>query len=339
VHKLPTKKPVNLISFDQIHPEQVQWLWRGRVPLGKITILQGDPGIGKSGIALDLASRVSRKQSMPDGTDSDLECAADVLLLSAEDGPADTIRPRLDAREADQQRITIPGENRHFSIPSDASVIHEALQQRGAKLCVIDPLSAFFDATINSWSNQHVRRALTPLADVARQTGAAILVVEHLNKRSGIAAVHRGNGSIGINGAARSVLLACKHPQEPETFVLSNVKNNLCASPLSLSYRTATAENGAMKLEWLGNCPYDADELVTAAFEATSSRKLSAAMDWLRVRLANASALSKVVEKEAAEIGISPRTLARARKQLGIISQPSGLQGEWVMSLPVKSSF
>src|SRR5208283_4537379 len=95
--ELSPQKLVKLISLDQIHPENVRWLWSGRVPLGKITILQGDPGLGKSGIALDIASRTSTKQPMPDGSLSDLKQPADVLLLSAEDGPADTIRPRLDA--------------------------------------------------------------------------------------------------------------------------------------------------------------------------------------------------------------------------------------------------
>ena len=331
---LPTKIAVPLISLDRIKPEHVQWLWPGRVPLGKITILQGDPGIGKSTIALDIASRVSTKQPMPDGSLSDSENAADVLLLSAEDGPADTIRPRLDALGADQRRVTIPGENRHLQIPSELSLIQDALQRLDAKLCVIDPLAAFLDTSINSWNNQHVRRALAPLAGVAQQTGAAILIVDHLNKREGIPAVHRGSGSIGFNAAARSVLMASKHPEEPETFVLSNVKCNLCAPPISLAYRMADANNGVLKLEWLGECPFDADELVTAAFKATSNRKLQAAVDWLRVRLASASALSKVVEKEALEMGFSARTLARARKQLGVISQPSGLQGEWVISLP-----
>jgi hypothetical protein len=258
------------------------------------------------------------------------------LLLSAEDGPADTIRPRLDALGADQQRITIPAGYRYFLIPSELSLIHDALRQRNAKLCVIDPLASFLEATINSWNNQHVRGALTPLADIAQQTSAAILIVDHLNKRNGIPAVHRGSGSIAFKAAARSVLMACKHPQEPETFVLSSVKCNLCAPLLSLAYHTVLADNGALKLEWLGECPYDADELVTAAFEAVGSRKLAQAVEWLRVRLASSPALSKVVEREAAEMGFSPRTFARARKELRVISQPSGLQGEWVISLPLK---
>ena len=331
-------KPVALISLDKIQPEHVQWLWPDRIPLGKITILQGDPGIGKSTVSLDIAARVSRNLAMPDGSRSDLEHAADVLLLSAEDDPADTIRPRLDSLEADQQRISIPRDNRHFLIPSEASLIQDALRQNDAKLCVIDPLAAFLDGSVNSWNNQHVRRALTPLADIAQQTGATILIIDHLNKRSGIPAVHRGSGSIGFDATARSVLLACKHPQEPETFVLSSIKANLCASPPSLSYRTVQADNGALRLEWLGECPYDADELVTVAFEPAGSRKLANCVEWLRARLASASALSRVVEKDAGELGFSPRTLARARKQLGVISQPSGLQGEWVISLPLKAS-
>lgn len=329
---------MKLISLDQIQPEDVQWLWPGRVPLGKITILQGDPGLGKSTIALDLASRITTAREMPDGTTSDLGEPADVLLLSAEDGVADTIRPRLDAMGTQQTRITIPADHRHFLVPSDASLILEAIQQRNAKLCVIDPLAAFLDATINSWNNQHVRRALTPLAQIASQTGAAILIVDHLNKRSGIPAIHRGSGSIGFNAAARSVLLVCKNPQEPETFVLSSVKNNLSAPSPSLSYRTVQAENKSVKLEWLGECPYEADELAAAAFEPVGSRKLQAARDFLLVRLGTGSALSKMVEKEAAEKGISARTLARARKDLGVVSQPCGLQGEWAISLPVRAS-
>ena len=168
------KSSVRLVSLDTITPENVKWLWPGRVPLGKITILQGDPGLGKSTLALDVASRVSRKLPMPDDSLSDLHEAANVLLLSAEDGVADTIRPRLDALEADQQRISIPGDHRHLLIPTDADLIREAVRTLNAKLLIIDPLTAFLDGTINSWSNQHVRRALMPLAAIADESGVAI---------------------------------------------------------------------------------------------------------------------------------------------------------------------
>ena len=210
---------------------------------------------------------------MPDGAVSALNEAAAVFLMSAEDGLADTIRPRLDALGAEQQLVSVP-QNRHFLIPRDADLIGDSAKQIDAKLVILDPLAAFLDGSINSWNNQHVRRALAPLAQVADQTGAAILVLDHLNKRSGIAAIQRGSGSIAFNAAARSVLLVCKHPQEPENFVLANVKSNLGAPAVSLAYRTVEAENKAVKLEWLGECPYTADELVTAAFEPTNGRKV-----------------------------------------------------------------
>jgi len=330
------KKPViPLISLDQVKPEQVQWLWPGRIPLGKITILQGDPGLGKSTLALDIASRISRNLPMPDDSVSALTEPAAVFLMSAEDGLADTIRPRLDAVDADQQRISVP-KDQHFLVPRDADRIRDSVHQTNAKLVILDPLAAFLDGSINSWNNQHVRRALAPLAQVAEQTGAAILVLDHLNKRSGIAAIQRGSGSIAFNAAARCVLLACKHPQEPETFVLASVKSNLGLPSTSLSYRTVEADNKAVKLEWRGECPYSADDLVTAAFEPTNGKKLRNAMDFLRERLSSCSALSNVVEAEAQERGISARTLARAKKELGVQSQPIGKQGQWALSLPLK---
>ena len=329
------REAVPLISLDQIQPEQVRWLWPGRIPLGKVTILQGDPGLGKSTLALDLAARMSRNLPMPDLAISGLEKPASIFLMSAEDGLADTLRPRLDALGADQQKISVPKE-RHYLVPRDADLIRDAIVQTDAKLVILDPLAGFLDGSVNSWSNQHVRRALAPLAQVAEHTGAAVLVLDHLNKRSGIAAIQRGSGSIAFNAAARSVLLVSKHPQEPEMFVLAGVKSNLGPPPVSLAYQTIEAENKAVKLEWRGECPYTADDLVAAAFEPVNSRKLQVAIDFLRGRLSGRSVLSKVVEREAVERGISPRTLARAKKELGIRSCPVGLQGEWMLSLPTE---
>ena len=132
------------------------------------------------------------------------------------------------------------------------------------------------------------------------------------------------------------MLLVCKHPQEPETFVLAGVKSNLGPPPQSLCYRTVEADNKAVRLEWQGECPYTADDLVAAAFEPVNNRKLQVAIDFLRERLAASSVLSKVVEREAEMQGIAPRTLSRARREIGVQSSPVGLQGEWALSLPLK---
>jgi hypothetical protein len=330
---LANRRLVSLISLNEVQPEQVKWLWASRIPFGKITILQGDPGLGKSTLALDLAARISKNLPLPDQSTAALQEPASVLLMSAEDGLADTIRPRLDAAGADQELISAPKE--HYCIPRDVPMIHDAIVQTHAKLVIIDPFAAYLDGSINSWNNQHVRRALTPLSVVAEETGAAILILDHLNKKIGTAAIQRGSGSIAFNAAARSVLIVCKHPQEAETFVLAGVKSNLGPPPPSLAYRTVEAENKAVKLEWHGECPYSADDLVTASIEPGNTRKLELARQFLCETLSNGSVLSKVVERQALEQGISPRTLARAKKELKIQSLPVGVRGEWFLSLPM----
>lgn len=329
------KSAVRLISIDQIAPESVKWLWPRRIPLGKITILQGDPGLGKSTLALDVASRATRNLPMPDESVSDLDEPASVLLLSAEDGPADTIRPRLDATEAEQTRIHIPQGEQQYLIPRDMPALREAVLSLGAKLIVIDPLPSFLDGTLNTWNNHHVRRALSPLAKIAEDTGAAFLVVDHLNKRGGVSAMQRGGGSIGFNAVARSVLIVGKNPHAAGTMCLASVKSNLGPPPASLGYRTTEAFNGASKLEWLGECSCDADELVASPSQPQSSGKLEVAKQFLLNRLAETSVLSRVLESEAQSNGISVTTLGRAKRELRVISRPIGKAGEWTLSLPV----
>jgi hypothetical protein len=323
--------------MDKVQAEAVKWLWPGRIPLGKITILQGDPGLGKSTITLDIAARLTRGNSMPDGSPSDLPEPSNVLLLSAEDGVADTLRPRLDALGADQARISVPwDEHEHLSIPSDTGLIGRAIEQVGARLIVIDPLAAFLDANINSWSNQQVRRALGPLKGLAERHSTAVLCVDHLNKRSGIAAVHRGNGSMGFSAAARSVLMAGKRPNEDGEFVLAGVKTNLAARPASLAYRTVQAANGSVCIEWLGECAVTADELGGVSPDIASLSKAKEAEDFILARIGSASVLARVLEKECLANGISQRTYKRARKSLGVVAKPAGFSGEWILSLPTR---
>jgi hypothetical protein len=325
---------VDLISFDKIQHEQVSWLWRGRIPLGKITILQGDPGLGKSTLALDLAARVTRNAEMPDGTASDLKAPAGAVLMTAEDGLADTIRPRLDAAGADLARVVTFGPDEHILIPRDVGRLNEAIQRAQAKLVVVDPLAAFLDGSVNSWVNQDVRRALHPLKRIAESSGAAVLVVDHLSKASGRAAIYRGNGSIAFNGAARSVLLVGEHPEDHEKRVLARVKGNLCQDPGSLLYRMEQASNGTVRVEWLGNCELSANDL-GEDLQAERTSLVTACVEWLRKRLPpGAAVLEKVVEAEALGNGYAKRTFQRARRVAGVISTKSG--NFWTLSLPVR---
>jgi hypothetical protein len=324
---------VDLISFDQIQPEQVNWLWAGRIPVGKITILQGDPGLGKSTLALDLAARVTRKGMMPDGSAMGLSEAAGVVVMTAEDGLADTIQPRLEAADADLERVVTFGPNEQVLIPHDVRRLELAIEQSQSRLVVIDPLAAFLDPTVNGWVNQDVRRALHPLKQIAERTGAAILVLDHLSKAQGRAAIYRGNGSVAFNAAARSVLLVGKHPADSNLRVVARVKGNLCADPGSLAYSMEAANNGSVRIRWVGICELTADDLGEDRPQERESQ-VSACAEWLQERLPSGNAaLEKVVEEEALAKGYSKRTFQRARRVGGVISRKSG--DFWMLSLPL----
>src|SRR5215207_5203867 len=239
----PDQRPVTAggvgILLSDVEPEQVDWLWPGRIPKGKLTVLDGDPGLGKSAATLDLAARVSAGLNLPDDTPCE---AAGAVICSAEDGLADTIRPRLDAAGGDPSRVlslaTVTDEEgleRPISIPEDIPIIENAIGRVGAVLVIIDPLMAFFGADIDSYKDQNVRRALAALASLGERTGAAIVIVRHLNKSGGKTPIYRGGGSIGIIGAARSGMMVGEDPDDENRRVLAPAKSNLAAPAPSLS--------------------------------------------------------------------------------------------------------
>lgn len=213
----PSPRPRVLCVAD-VAAERVQWLWDGWIARGKLAVIDGDPGKGKSTLTTDLAARISTGTPLPGGTRT---VPAAVVLLSAEDGVGDTIRPRLEAAGADTTRVFVfdsvldaEGTPRPPSIPGDIPYVEALVTEKGAVLVVIDPLMAFLGAGVDAHRDQDVRRALHSLAAVAERTGAAIVIVRHLNKSGGPQAIYRGGGSIGIIGAARSGLLVASDPDD-----------------------------------------------------------------------------------------------------------------------------
>lgn len=334
----PSAKISRIVRLSDVRPERIDWLWPARIPIGKLTILDGDPGLGKSTLSLDLAARVSCGRPMPDEVVG--RPPAGVVLLSAEDGLADTIRPRLDAAGADVSRVVAltavyaDGSDRLPTLPADLDRLEAAIVGHGAELVIIDVLMAYLAGEVNAHRDQDVRGALAPLAAMAEQTGAAIVVLRHLNKSTGGPAVYRGGGSIGIVGAARSALVVGRDPDDETRLVLAVTKANLAPVPPSLAYRIVD-HDGAGAIAWEGASSLTAAQLLSVPTSSEDRSALDEAKAVLRDLLGAGAVPAKDVQRQARDAGISDATLRRAKDGLGVKSiRPDGFTGPWSWVLP-----
>ena len=329
-----------LVRLADVAPKKVRWLWPGRIPLGKLTVLDGDPGLGKSLLTLDLAARLTRNSPMPDGTVSDLHEPRNVVLLSAEDDVEDTIRPRLDRAGADVERIELLARVRDSSgergpTIADLAVLDEAIRSTMAVLVTVDPFMAYLPDQRDAHRDHDVRRTLAPLTDLAARTGAAMLAIRHLSKGSGDGnPLYRGGGSIGIIGAARSGLLVAPDPNARESGrrILVVTKSNLAAKPPALAYRIETLDDVA-RIVWDGPTEHTAEELLASSLPDDERSALDEAAAFLRDYLAEGDRPANGVKTAARQAGIAPRTLERARVRAGVTFHRQGFGGPFVWSL------
>lgn len=316
---------MRLSAVGDLESRPIAWLWPGRLALGKLAMLDGDPGVGKSLVTLDLCARLSRGRPFPDGAAGPGDAAA--LVLNGEDGAADTIRPRLHALDADMQRVfVLHAEDAPTAellrLPEHTSVLDEALKRTGARLLVIDPLVAFLDPRLASGSDAGVRRALAPLAQLAERHGAAVLLVRHLNKSPGRSPIYRGGGSIGLLAACRSGWLIARDPEQPAHCVLAQVKNNLAPPQPSLAYQVEKGEAEVLSLSWLGPTDWTAAQLL-AGVPRNPPRRLSpreCAREFLEGFLRDGPRTSRDIWTAALPLGLTERTLERVKQELAIRS-------------------
>ncbi len=304
-----------------IDPAPIRWLWEPYLARGKLSVLDGDPGTGKSFVTVDLAARLSRGGPLPDGRA--LDRPHTTLLLNAEDDPADTVRPRAAAAGADLSKVIVVGSPSGADplpqLPDCVPALMRLVTEHYADLLVIDPMMAFLPPRAWANSDQRVRQALAPLAAVAADTGCAVLLVRHLNKSAGPNAVYRGSGSIGILGAARTGLLLARHPDDPELRVLAVTKTNLGPPGRSLGFRLATGEMGAA-IQWTGPIDLTADELCSAQAVQASRRPRERATEFLRDALAAGPRAVSELEMMAAERGLSWKTVERGKHDTGVVA-------------------
>jgi len=325
-------------SLASVAVERVDWLWPYRIPRGKITVLDGDPALGKSTIAMDLAARVTRGWPLP-GDEGEF-APAGVILMSAEDGMGDTIRPRLEEAGGDPRMVHLfegisnePGVLVPATIPTHVPELGDLIERHRAALVIIDPLTAYLEGRHDAYRDQDVRGALKPLARVAEQTGASILIIRHLSKSGGPNALYRGGGSIGIIGAARSGLLVARDPEQPSRSIVAVTKSNLAAKAPALAYRLVDGDTYPVaRVRWEGPTDHTADDLLS---EGRDGSAVDEAETFLRDLLANGSMPAEEIKKAAVSATISWPSVRRAKDRMGVVSRRSGFGGDgkwsWVM--------
>lgn len=269
-----------VMTLADVQSTRVEWLWPGYLPLGKIVTLEGDPGQGKSTITLDIAAKLSTASPMPDMYRPD--APATTLLFTAEDSVADTVKPRLEAVDADLTRIhAVTAINtddgpRPLAVPEDVDALEQAIRAYDARLVIIDPFIQFLSSSIDAHRDHDVRRAMYPLTSLAERTGVCILLMRHLNKGQG-RAMYRGGGSIGITGAVRLGMVVGTEP-DTEQRVLAVYKSNLAAMPTPISYSIVPAElRGVGCIRWGMPIDCTADELLAAPNKSKARRVLEEA--------------------------------------------------------------
>jgi putative DNA primase/helicase len=335
----PAGDGLEVVCVADVQAQTVRWLWPGRFALGKLSLIAGDPGLGKSMLSLTMAAHVSRGLLWPDRT----ECpAGSALLICGEDDIADTIRPRLEAAGADLARVIVvtlardKGKRRGFDLERDtAELLAKASAKTDCRLIVIDPISAYLGKT-DSHNNSEVRGLLSVFAEGVARIGAAAVMVSHLNKGTEKGnALYRASGSLAFVAAARSSYVVAKDHDDPKRRLFLPTKQNLAPDGDGLAYRVVVGENGAPCLAFEPDpVTITANEALAAAPAGPQPRESAA--DWLRERLADGPVAVREILDESAENGIAEKTLRRAKSQLKVENfKASGtLDGGWFWRMP-----
>ena len=314
------------IWLDTIDEEDITWLWESRIPFGSVSVVDGDPDNGKSLLSTTLVADLTMGRPFP--LEPEACCGPQpVLMIAGEDSLQHTIVPRLKAARADLSMVaTMPlrqdsaGQVEPLMIPRDLDRIYRMIVKTQAIWVWIDPFLAFLSSEADYNHDQKVRKALMPLKEIAESTGAAISLIRHLNKDQSKSALHRGGGSVGISGTARSVIAVGKHPSDSGLFVMARVKGNLAPPWPSLAYRIEPSEDRPKipVIAWEGFSTVTAATLFGLHDARKDSPVRNACMDQLRDILKGGHwAMAKDVKDELLQ-EYSEKTIARAAKELGV---------------------
>lgn len=316
------KTELKLIQMSDVEAEEVSWLWYPYIPYGKLTIIQGDPGDGKTTMVLNLAAKLTKGETLDEGMD----CGepVNVIYQTAEDGLADTVKPRLESAGADCTRIMVIDESDKSLSMADER-IEEALKTTNAKLLILDPIQAYLGGGMDMNRANEARDMTKRLGALAEKYKCAIVLIGHMNKAGGTKAAYRGIGSIDFYAVARSVLLVGRIEGEPDKRAMVQIKNNLAAFGHSKAFELS--EDGFM---WIGDYEITADEVLGGIAPKVNKQDRATAL--LKELAENHRMLpSKEIEEAAREENISKRTLENAKHELGIKAKKMNDVWYWVL--------
>ena len=265
----PSDEHGTLLS--NVKSKQLHWLWEKRIPRGKLTTLDGDPGLGKSLLTLDLAARITTGRPMPDGSPG---VQGSVLLIAPEDSATETIKPRIEAAGGDPSRVRLLNFVKRknplteetslssFNLSDHFLPFVETVKRTSPTLVVIDPFMAVLGSGISAFSDQKIRQTLSYLVNLAQNTGCAFLIVRHLNKGSSENPLYQGSGSIGIIATVRTGLMVIQHPSDEKQRLLVPIKNNFSERASNLTYQVIANARGIPSIQWLGANHYPVASLL-----------------------------------------------------------------------------
>ena len=324
----PNKTRLTVRKASSVQPVALEWLWPARIPKGKVTVLAGNPGVGKGLITCDLAAALTTGRKFPDCENKN--APMDVAMLACEDGEADTIRPRLEAAGADLDRVHFidskvklndkaPG--RWLALDHDITPLRDLLTENPSiKLVIIDPISSYL-GNVKMEKEQEVRRVLGSLAQLAEETGVTFLLVMHFNKRWDVSALHRVTGAVAMTGVARATWVCAPDPESnTDECLLMPTKMNVGKRVCGLRYGIEEKQlsyGPAPVIVWRGTTNITADQALSAKPE---TGRLTKAKEWLAEYLVSDTPATQVYAA-AKTAGISERTLKRAKNDLAIESE------------------
>ena len=310
VLKEPSKpETVKIIRMSNVELTPVDWLWKPYLPFGKLSVLQGNPGEGKTYFAMHLAAACTNGKLLPNMERME---PFNVIYQTAEDGLGDTVKPRLIEAGADLDRVLVIDDSEVQLTLSDER-IEKAIVENNARLVIIDPIQAYLGADVDMNRANEVRPIFMRLGQVAQRTGCAILLIGHLNKAAGMQSLQRGLGSIDIAAAVRSVMFIGKLKHDPTMRILTHEKSSLAPPGVSLAF--SLGDEGGFR--WVGEYDITADEMLSG-IEPQRETKTQQAKDLICALLAGGKqVLSEDIDKAALERGIPGRTVRDAKRELG----------------------